>query len=198
MREQAIIDHLGRDAFFEKTHPEKPCRVPQFTLEQAILGRPIEVEAYDPVPEAVPDPHEFIREVPLLAAALVTRLKGKLDYSAESLEVVDDFILRRSYRRPTPWTTAAGRRLIQELMAYYGEVLRRNLGGRWGVVKGSGEALHPAITFTIQGQQHVEYPCVRVDEFWEERERSDGLAIHYYLLQSGEWGRLEQHLSTLQ
>lgn len=197
--EEAIIDHLGRDAFFEKAHPQKVCRVPQFTFEQASLGRPIEVVAYDPVAKVIPDPYRFIQEAPALAEALVRRFRGKLDYSPESLKSVDDFILKKSYRRPEPWTQGEeGRRLMQELTAYYGETLRHHLQGEWVVLKGSGGDLHPAVIFTIGGVKQVEYPFARVDKLWEERVRADGLAIHFMLLQTGEWSRLEQHLQTLQ
>jgi hypothetical protein len=189
--QEAIIDHLGRDAFFEKAHPEKPCRAPQFTFEQASLGHPLEVMAYDPASEAIPDPHRFVQEASSLAESLIHRFKGKLDYSAESLKQVDEIILNKSYRRPHPWAQEAGRQLVQELTAYYGEVLCRHLQGRWVVLEGSGGDLHPAIVFTVSGIEQVEHPFTRIDKLWEERVRADGLSIHYMLLQSGEWGRLE-------
>ncbi len=196
--EEAIMDHLGRDAFFEKARPEKLCRVPRFTFEQASLGRPIEVVAYDPVAEVIPDPHRFIQEAPALAEALIRRLRGKLDYSPESLKQVDDLILKKSYRRPEPWTRGEeGRQLMRELTAYYGEVLCRHLQGEWVVLESSGGTLHPTVVFTIGGVKQVEYPFARVDKLWEERVRADGLAIHYMLLQSGEWSHLEQHLKGL-
>jgi len=196
--EEALMDHLGRDAFFEKARPDKLCRVPQFTFAQASFGRPIEVVAYDPLPEVIPDPLRFIQEAPALAELLIRRFKGKLDYSPESLKQVDDFILRKSYRRPEPWRRGEeGRRLMQELTAYYGEVLCRHLGGEWVVLESSGGNLHPAVVFTVGGVKQVEYPFARVDKLWEERVRADGLTIHYMLLQSGEWARLEQHLNKL-
>jgi hypothetical protein len=197
--EEALIDHLGRDAFFEKAYPEKPCQVPHFTFNQAAFGRPIEIVAYDPISEVIPDPYRFVQEAPLLAEALIRRFQGKLDYSPESLKQVDDFILKRSYRRPEPWRRGEeGVRLMQELTAYYGEVLRRHLGGRWVVDdRGEGNKPHPAVIFTVVGVPQMEYPFARVDRLWEERVRADGLAIRFMLLQSGEWARLEEHLKGL-
>lgn len=195
--EEAIMDHLGRDAFFEKAHPEKPCRVPQFTFEQVSLGRPMEVVAYDPLPEVIPDPLRFIQEAPALAELLARRFKEKLDYSPESLKLVDDFILKKSYRRPEPWVREADRQLVRELTAYFGEVLRRQLQGEWVVLEGSGGALHPAVVFTVGGVKQDAWPFARIIKLWVERVRADGLAIHYMLLQSGEWSRLEQHLKGL-
>jgi len=195
--EEALMDHLGRDAFFEKARPDKLCRVPQFTFAQASFGRPIEVVAYDPLPEVIPDPLRFIQEAPALAELLIRRFKGKLDYSPESLKQVDDFILKKSYRRPHPWAQEAGRQLVRELTAYFGEVLRRQLQGEWVVLEGSGGALHPAVVFTVGGVKQDAWPFARVIKLWVERVRADGLAIHYMLLQSGEWARLEQHLNKL-
>ena len=195
--EEAILDHLGRDAFFEKAYPEKLCRVPHFTFEQASLGHPIEVVAEDPVLKVIPDPLRFIQEAPALAEALVRRFKGKLDYSPDSLKQVDDFILRRSYRHPHPWERKADRHLVQELTAYFGEVLCRQLRGEWMVLQGSGGDPHPVVVFTVGGVKQVAWPFFQIMKLWEERVRADGLAIHYYLLQSGEWTRLEQHLKKL-
>ncbi|MCX7682629.1 MAG: hypothetical protein N2508_11825 [Anaerolineae bacterium] len=195
--EEAIMNHLGRDAFFEKAYPEKVCRVPQFTFEQASLGRPIEVVAYDPVLKVIPDPLRFIQEAPSLAEALVRRYKGKLDYSPESLKQVDDFILRKSYRHPHPWERETDRQLVRELTAYFGEVLCRQLQGEWTVLQGSGGDPHPAVVFTVGGVKQDAWPFARVIKLWVERVRADGLAIHYMLLQSGEWSRLEQHLKYL-
>jgi len=195
---EAIMDHLGRDAFFEKAHPEKVCRVPQFTFEQASLGRPLEVVAYDPVSKVIPDPLRFIQEAPALAEALARRFKGKLDYSPESLKRVDDLILRKSYRCPRPWERERDRQLMRELTAYFGEVLCRQLQGEWTVLQGSGGDPHPAVVFTVGGVKQDAWPFARIIKLWMERVRADGLAIHFMLLKSGEWGYLEQHLKKIQ
>ena len=85
--------------------------------------------------------------------------------------------------------------LIKELTAYYGEVLRRNLPGKWIIKEVSDGISHPAIVFNIRGQYHDEFPFARVIKLWCERERADGLAIRYHLFQSGEWAKLERFLS---
>ena len=184
--EEKIIDHLGREAFFEKAHPKKVCRVPQFTFEQKALGRPIEIIEYDPVSEVISDPKHFIRESAQLAEKFIEGFTDKFDYSPRSLDKVDDFILKKSYRRSEPWKKKRWCQLIKELTAYYGEVLRRNLRGKW-IVKEISEGInHPAIVFNIQGQCHDEFPFTRVTKLWCEWVRADGLAIRYHLFQSGE------------
>ena len=195
--EERIIDHLGREAFFEKAHPEKECRVPQFTFEQAPSGQAIEVLAHDPVSEAIPDPARFVQEASRLADDLTRRIMGQLDYSPDSLDHVDNFILKKSYRHPEPWAKEEGRRMIQELTAYYGEVLRRNLGGRWAVLEGSGGRPHPAVVFTRNGKEEVEYPFARVNKLWSERQRADGLTSRYYMLRSGQLGSVERYLGDI-
>ncbi len=189
--EERTIDHLGRQAFFEKPCPQKPCLAPHFTFEQAALGHPIKVAAFDPVSEVIPDLSRFLREAPGLAEALIRRFSGTLDYSPESLKQVDDFILKRSYRHPKPWAKEEGRRLVQQLTAYYGEVLRRASGGKWDVLEGSGGNPHPVVILGVKNEEQVEYPFVRVNKLWSERQRADGLAVRFHLLESGELKRLE-------
>lgn len=194
--EEKIIDHLGREAFFEKAYPKKVCRVPQFIFEQKALGRPIEVLEYDPVSEVIPDSYCFIKEAPKLAEALRKRLSDKLDYSPDSLDKVDNFILKKSYRQPEPWANERWRRVIQELTAYYGEVLRRNLCGKWVIKEFSKGVSHPIVVFKVQEREQDEFPFTRVIKLWCERERADGLAIRYHLFQSGEWERLESFINN--
>jgi len=190
--EERIIDHLGRKAFFEKSRPKKICKVPKFTFEQKALGHPVEVIAYDPVTEAIPDPSHFVQEASQLSDELVESFKGKLDYSPESLDKVDDFILKKSYRQPEPWKKEKWRRLIQMLTAYYGEVLRRNLHGKWLVRKVEKDVEHPTVVFLVDQQEEDEYPFARVDKLWSERERADGLVVRYHLLARGEIRKVSQ------
>jgi hypothetical protein len=189
--EDKIVDHLGRDAFFEKACRQKVCRAPQFSFEQGALGHPIDVVVSDPVSKVIPDLKQFIQEAPALAEALVHRLTGKLDYSPESLKRVDDFVLKKSYRRSKPWAKKEVRRLAQQLTAYYGEVLRRASGGKWDILEGSGGTPHPAVVLSVEDKEQVEYPFVRVNKLWSERQRADGLAVRFHLLESGELKRLE-------
>jgi len=193
--EEKIIDCLGRKAFFEKAHPRKICRVPKFTFEQKSLGRPIEVIEYDSVSDVIPEPQQFIQEARQLSEKFVKRFGKEIDYSPESLERVDDFILKKSYRRPKPWDNENWRGIIQEITAYYGEVLRRNLQGKWIVRECDKGISHPVVEFTVKAQKQDEHPFTRVIKLWCERERADGLAVRYYLFSSGEWGKLENFIS---
>lgn len=195
--EQSIMEHLGREAFFEKNNPQKRHHAPQFTFEQAALGHPIEIIAYDPVSLAIPVVNRFIEEAQMLAESLVNNFNGKLDFSLESLRHVDDFILKESSIRPEILKNEEGKRLIKMLTAYYGEVLRRNLRGRWLILKGSGDILHPAVVIHLNKEEQVEYPFTRVYRLWSEQERSDGLVIHSNLLQSGQSIHLGQYLKRL-
>ena len=193
--EEKIINHLGREAFFEKKHPKKVCKVAQFTFEQASLGRPIKLIAYDPVTEAIPDAKHFIEKSAQLAEEMKEHIKVGLDFSPESLERVDDFIIRKSYRQSDPWKKERWRLLIQRLTAYYGEVLCRNLHGKWITREVAKDIFHPTVIFIVDKQEEYEYPFSRVDKLWSERERTDGLAIRYYLLASGNLKKAEQFFS---
>jgi hypothetical protein len=195
--EQSILNHLGRAAFFEKERPLKVCRAPMFRYEQAALSEYTRSQSYDHVTELVPDPDCFLREVDYLAKNLSTRLKGTLDYSRASLTLVDDYVLKKSYRDRQPWHTVGGRRIIQELAAYYGAVLCRTFKGSWQLIRTNNQVVHPCVVFSAHGCTHVESPVARVSKLWLERERSDGLANHYDLLQSGEWYRFEDRLKEI-
>lgn len=196
--EQAVVDHLGRDAFFQKDNPEKQCRTPIFAFKQASTGHPFEVKASDPVTEFIPDPHSFIAEAPALAEAAAESFKARLDYSGDSLKLVDDLILRKSRRLGGVSTQRERtRELIRQLTAYYGEVLQRNFSGRWLVARGSAGSLHPVVGLAIDEFQLMEYPFTRVIRLWEERQRADGLAVRFHLIKTGEWGRLEKRLREI-
>lgn len=81
--------------------------------------------------ELLPDGQGFVAQVPSLVGRLEKRLrltKGALDYSRTSLRRLDAYVA--SYRRThTTADTDAG--LFQELTAYYGEVLKKELAGEW-------------------------------------------------------------------
>jgi hypothetical protein len=147
------------------------------------------------VSEAIPDPSRFIQEASQLSEELVKSFKDNLDYSPESLDKVDDFILKKSYRQPEPWKKEKWRRLIQQLTAYYGEVLRRNLRGKWLVREVEKSIKHPTVIFSVNDQEEDECPFARVDKLWMERERADGLAVRYHLLASGELKKVERFLA---
>ena len=81
--------------------------------------------------ELLPDGQTFVVQVPALVARLEKRLRistGSLDYSRGSLRKLDSYVA--SYRR-SHTTADADPALFQELTAYYGEVLKKELSGEW-------------------------------------------------------------------
>ncbi len=177
--EKRIIDHLGREAFFEKRHPKKVCKVPEFVYEQKALGRPIEIVAFDAVSKIIPEPEKFIKEAEQLSKALLDRFQ-KLDYSPENLQYLDDLIVKKSRGRSEPWSNEIDRQLLKEFTAYYGEVLRRERNGKWDVKLGSGNDMHPIIVFKEDHNRIIEYPFLSVYKLWLERQRSNGLSIRFH------------------
>jgi hypothetical protein len=173
--EKEIIAHLGSDAFFDKSNPTKQCQVPELIKEYA--SKPVEVIAYDPIKDTIPDVNLFIEEVPQLAKELLNQLNDNGDYSIESLDLLDKFILKKSCHDAEPWKKEKGRRLLKQITAYYGEVRRRHLKGNWSTKEGSGGDLHPVIVFTAKNRTEIEYPFPHVIKFWISREGTDGLSI---------------------
>ena len=172
--EKDIIAHLGSDAFFDKSNPTKQCQVPELIKEYA--SKPVEVIAHDPIKDTIPDVNLFVEEVPQLAEELLDQLNDKSDYSVESLDLLDNLILKKSYRNAEPWKKEKGRHLLKQITAYYGEVRRRTLKGNWSIKKGSGGDLHPVIVFTAKHRTEIEYPFPHVIKFWISREKADGLS----------------------
>jgi hypothetical protein len=85
--------------------------------------------------DLIPDGHKLVGDVPQLVARLEKRLRlgvGKLDYSRVSLKRVDAYLAGYLRSHSTMQTDP---QLFQELTAYYGETLRRAVGGEWRVRK---------------------------------------------------------------
>jgi len=85
--------------------------------------------------ELIPDSNKLVGEIPQLVARLEKRLRlgsGGLDYSRASLKRVDAFLAGYLRSHSTMQTDP---QLFQELTAYYGETLRRAVGGEWRVRK---------------------------------------------------------------
>lgn len=100
--------------------------------------------------DLIPDGRFFVADVPALTARLEKRLGAKLDYSRASLRRLDTFIAGQlGASNPDP-------RVFQELAAYYGEVLRRTLGGEWKVreekVSSTRTQAEPNLVFTSTGK----------------------------------------------
>ena len=56
--------------------------------------------------------------------------RGKLDYSAESLALVEAIALS-AYQSVQEATAPSEAKLIDQFARYVGEVFRKNLGGKW-------------------------------------------------------------------
>jgi len=79
--------------------------------------------------DLIPDGRHFVANVPMLVMKLEKRL-GKLDYSRSSLRRLDSFIANYHSSHTTAQTE---QQVFQQVTAYYGEVLRRELKGEWKV-----------------------------------------------------------------
>jgi hypothetical protein len=77
---------------------------------------------------------EFIEAIPRLVERLASRLaieRSRLDFSRESLKIVDDHVFRVVGRR----RVLADSELFQALLAYVGEYVRLRIDGKWQVEK---------------------------------------------------------------
>ncbi len=79
--------------------------------------------------DLIPDGRHFVASVPMLVMKLEKRL-GKLDYTRGSLRRLDSFIANYHSSHTTAQTE---QQVFQQVTAYYGEVLRRELKGEWKV-----------------------------------------------------------------
>jgi hypothetical protein len=136
-------------------------------------------EAVGPSEPVFPaDLDAFLPRVPVLAEELrsqLARRKRRLDYSPRSLRVIDALILASARSQRDPEDSEAGRLLLQQLVAYYGEVLRRNLAGRWIM----SEPHEPAVVFGTPPNELTENLYGSIIQLWTEREPSDRLAVRY-------------------
>jgi hypothetical protein len=83
--------------------------------------------------DLIPDGRNLISDIPQLVARLEKRLRlgaGHLDYSRASLKRIDLYLTGYLNTHSTMHTDP---QLFQELTAYYGETLRRAVGGQWRV-----------------------------------------------------------------
>ncbi len=98
----------------------------------------------------LPDTTVFIEQVPQLVARLEKRLRTKLDYSRASLRRLDSLVANtQGVLAPTE----VDPKLFQELLAYYGETLRRALPyGEW---KMTPEVYGKNYTFQAPGMRYL-------------------------------------------
>ena len=98
----------------------------------------------------LPDTEAFIAQVPQLVARLEKRLRTKLDYSRASLKRLDSLVANtQGVLAPTE----VDPKLFQELLAYYGETLRRALPyGEW---KTTAEVYGKNYSFQVPGMRYL-------------------------------------------
>ena len=98
----------------------------------------------------LPDTEAFIAQVPQLVARLEKRLRAKLDYSRASLRRLDSLIANvQGVLAPTEMDP----KLFQEVLAYYGETLRRALPySEW---KTTAEVYGKNYSFQVPGMRYL-------------------------------------------
>ncbi len=130
--------------------------------------------------ELLPDGQGFVAQVPELIAKLEKRLRvgsGRLDLSRSGLKRVDAYLA--SYRR-THTTADTDPALFQEMTAYYGEVLKRELAGEWrmrseNIAQKRAQQV-PNIAFELNGKRRELRPWSGVlDVLYNEDQR--GLTV---------------------
>jgi len=102
--------------------------------------------------DLIPDGNEIVNSLPELVARLEKRLglaRGRLDFTRASLRRIDVWLAGYQRSRTTAQTDP---RLFQELTAYYGESLRRQINGRWVIHQ------EPVGEFHIQPEPNISYP----------------------------------------
>jgi hypothetical protein len=126
--------------------------------------------------DLIPDGAKLVSDVPELVARLEKRLRlgaGKLDYSRASLKRVDAYLA--SYLRSHS-TMQTDPQLFQELTAYYGETLRRTVGGEWQVRKDQvSKYPEPNIIISGGGVKEIKPWSGLVTILYDEEKRGGGL-----------------------
>ena len=178
--QESLVDHMGRDAFFNIANPDRPTTAPRFELVTSLGGyrggvthRSIATEYVRTREEA----HQFIEHVLDLIGRLRSRVGqgSELDLSPESLKYLDA-------SAPPPVGAEANedaRALVREMAAYYGEVVRRSLGGDWTIT--SGDAQTPIVALP---DGTSEDPFVRIVKLLHDGDRLS--AWYDFVKQGGE------------
>lgn len=130
--------------------------------------------------DLIPDGRRLVGDIPQLVARLEKRLRlgaGKLDYSRASLKRIDIYLAGYLNSHSTMQTDP---QLFQELTAYYGETLRRAIGGQWRIREERLSELHeqdePNITFVTGGRTKEIKPWSGlISMLYDEDKRGAGL-----------------------
>jgi hypothetical protein len=126
--------------------------------------------------DLIPDGQRLVGDIPQLVERLEKRLRtgaSRLDYSRASLKRVDTYLA--SYLRSHS-TMQTDPQLFQELTAYYGETLRRAVGGEWRVHKDAASS-YPEPNIIISGRRGKEIKpwSGLVTILYDEEKRGAGL-----------------------
>lgn len=126
--------------------------------------------------DLIPDSHQMVGDIPQLVERLEKRLRlgaSKLDYSRASLRRVDTYLAGYLRSHSTMQTDP---QLFQELTAYYGETLRRAVGGEWRVRKdGVFKYPEPNIIISGGGAKEIKPWSGLVTILYDEEKRGAGL-----------------------
>lgn len=174
---RAVREHLGERVFFDVRDPDRatirpfPPRVPAEPSPRASAGlevTPVSAEFF-PSPAAA---RSFMEGVLAKIEALRGRLRaGALDYTPQSLLELEKAVAALPGRPRN-----GANELVLELAAYFGEVVRRNMGGKWVFDEESGM---PAIRLP---DGRLEYPVIRAVKFYED---GDLLSDWYDFVEKG-------------
>lgn len=171
---QAVKEHLGEEYFFlrrtdydskENTYVQRP--VPDFDMSR-IPSRVVVYETIDPYQEYTPNPEEFICLLPKLLGALRRRIgasEERLDCSRASLAVLDRY-LSEKWEETSSLDFWGSVDLTRELIAYAGEVIRRELHGQW-TVRTVEDGIQAGVV-EVPGVQAAFDPVIEVSEILTE------------------------------
>jgi hypothetical protein len=132
----------------------------------------------------MPDSEAFIAQVPQLVARLEKRLRTKLDYSRASLRRLDSLIANvQGVLAPTETDP----KLFQEVLAYYGETLRRALPySEW---KTAAEVYGKNYSFQAPGMRYLKksinlYRMLKpgtsvMNAFFDEKVRGQSVTVAF-------------------
>jgi hypothetical protein len=129
--------------------------------------------------DLIPDSDKLVGDIPQLVARLEKRLRlgaAKLDYSRASLKRVDAYLAGYMRSHSTMQTDP---QLFQELTAYYGETVRRAVGGEWRVRADKvSKYLEPNIIISGGGTKEIKPWSGLITilyEGYDEQKRDGGL-----------------------
>jgi len=134
-----LSDGQVLEIFYPLTTPNpqrrsKPTTVPGYgLLYESELAYKDTYRIPHVLEDLIPDGNKLVGDIPQLVSTLERRLRlgaGKLDYSRASLKRIDAYLAGYLRSHSTMQTDP---QFFQELTAYYGETLRRAVGGEWRV-----------------------------------------------------------------